>query len=131
MAGCIHGARNRRNCKRCEERKELRYSSQIKTIQAVNIKRWTHNYTITMIILKCTCQYGMHALDYDEKTEKYLKELIIKNGQYKKVTKAETGKSYKVPVAYILAHGIKADELESYGFDEWKDAKLDTPIAKE
>lgn len=83
-----------------------------------------------MVILKCTCQFGVHALKYDAKTERYLNTLIRKNGEFKKIVRVETGKAYKVPVGYIIAHGIEANKLDTYGFDEWKDGELDTSSPK-
>lgn len=81
-----------------------------------------------MIVLDCTCQYKQHVLSYDDDTEKYLNDLIEKNGQYKKVVYAPTGKAYKVPVAFILVHGIKASELDNYGFEEWQETTIvDSP----
>lgn len=73
-----------------------------------------------MITLPCKCGYGKHILSYDEKTEAFLKDLIKKNGEYKKVISAETHKAYKVPVAYILVHGLKGNELNTLGFDLWE-----------
>lgn len=35
-------------------------------------------------------------------------------GKYKKVTDDVTGKSYKVPIRYIVEHGLKQMELERF-----------------
>lgn len=75
-----------------------------------------------MIELPCTCQYKKHVLSYDEKTEKYLQSIIKKQGYYKKVIRGPTGKAYKVPIAFIICHGIKEEELDM--FECWPEENL-------
>jgi hypothetical protein len=76
-----------------------------------------------MITLKCKCALGKHCLNLGKSTEQYLLELLGKNGEYRKITSSETGKSYKVPVGFILVHGIKGSELNMHGFEEWPEDK--------
>lgn len=75
---------------------------------------------LTMIELKCQCAMKKHYLELSSAEEQYLIELIAKNGEYRKITSSETGKSYKVPVGFILVHGLKGNELNQHGFPEWK-----------
>lgn len=70
-----------------------------------------------MIVLKCHCQLGVHGFDFDEKTENELLQLIEKNGQFRKVT--VSGKSWRVPAAWLLLHDLEADKIDTYGFDTW------------
>jgi hypothetical protein len=79
-----------------------------------------------MITLNCTCQKGFHILDYRPEDEAMLADTIKQFGQFKKIT-IVGGKSWKVPIAFILVHGIKADLMETYGFEEWpEDATVES-----
>jgi hypothetical protein len=67
----------------------------------------------------CHCGKPLHY------TSKELEDLIIKIIQNKgrrwtPTTSLETGKTYKVDIHYIALHGIEADKLHTYGFEEIK-----------
>jgi len=136
---CIHQAKDPTKCKRCKKKKtkyvskptqpkkkqpKRRYPQTERRRFDLNPTSRKHETTIAMLILNCTCQFKTHALEYDEKTEAYLKDLIARNGLHRKVT-VEGGKSYKVPVAFMLAHTMLAENMDTYGFDEWEDPKPD------
>lgn len=72
-----------------------------------------------MIDLPCICHLEHHVLEYDAPTEQGLRELLDKNGGFRKVTNDTTKKSYKVPVGFLLAHSLEADKLDTYGFTPW------------
>lgn len=77
-----------------------------------------------MITLTCSCPAGFHTLSYTPEEETLIMDTVNKAGQFKQVTIAG-GKSWKVPVAYILVHGIEAAKMESYGFEEWPEGRVE------
>lgn len=76
-----------------------------------------------MIKLPCSCSMKFHYLDLGKEKEDYLRELLAKNGEYRKIIHAESGTAYKVPVGFILVHGLKGNELNKHGFEQWPDER--------
>jgi hypothetical protein len=58
-------------------------------------------------------------LKVELENDKFYQKLIEEFGEFKKVTDAVTGKSYKVPTLHICRFGLKYEELKN--FPEWSD----------
>jgi len=58
-----------------------------------------------------TCSEACH--------QKFIDQLVVVFGEFKKVVDVQTGKAYRVSTRYILEHGLKYEELPS--FPEWED----------
>ncbi len=56
----------------------------------------------------------------DQCHEIFIKRLIARFGEYKKVVRMTTGVAYKVPTRDIIEKGIKEKELDQY--PAWEDA---------
>lgn len=63
----------------------------------------------------CYCGKPLH---YNSKLiQEYIEYIINKSGEHVKVISPEN-KTYLVSLHYIALHGIKADLLHTYGFEE-------------
>jgi len=51
--------------------------------------------------------------------DKLINLLIFKHGECKKITRATTGESFKVPLRDILENGVREEELDKY--PRWED----------
>lgn len=51
--------------------------------------------------------------------DKLVNLLILKHGEFKKITRATTGESFKVPLREILENGVREEELDKY--PKWED----------
>jgi len=75
------------------------------------------------IRLACSCRELFHELEVDKVTYDYLHEIIVNKGEYKKVIHLPSGECYRVPMGYIMVHGLKGFDLPYLGFPKWKDKK--------
>jgi hypothetical protein len=55
---------------------------------------------------KLTCSPVCH--------EEFVKLMIFKYGEFKKISRLRTGESFKVPLRDIIEHGIKEQDLDKY-----------------
>jgi len=64
----------------------------------------------------CHCGKLKHYSSKEQ--EQLVKEAEAKYGEFKKIVYLENGKTYLVPIHYILVHGIKGVDLPKLKFME-------------
>ncbi len=75
---------------------------------------------IKEFLMRNRCHCGMPLHYSDPRIERYLREIILKQGRYVAVTNIENNKSYWVDRHYIALHGLTCKDIEYLGFKEIK-----------